>query len=249
MTILKRGLAGVAVLVLLPFAGPGHAQIPDEFTNLKLLRKDIGKRELVSIMRDFATALGTRCNHCHVGEDTNSLEGYDFASDEKEDKKVARAMMEMMREINTVLLPATKREELTAVRCVTCHRGLENPETLDRIVLAKAEEDGIEAAIDRYRELRDKYQGQGAYDFSATTLSSVAETLARTRQDVDGAIAISKLNLEFNPEEPFAHLLLGQLYMTKGDQPAAIASIERCLELDPENRWAKQMLEKARASE
>ena len=33
-----------------------------------------------------------------------------------------------------------------------------------------------------------------------------------------------------------------------GDNAAAIASVERCLELDPENKWAKGILEKMKAA-
>ena len=83
----------VLLLVILFVAStPVAAQIPDEFTNLKVLPKDISKREMVSIMRSFAGALGVRCKHCHVGEDPNSLEGYDFASDDPEPKRVARPL-------------------------------------------------------------------------------------------------------------------------------------------------------------
>ena len=43
--------------------------------------------------------------------------------------------------------------------------------------------------------------------------------------------------------------MLGQFYLAKGEKEAAITSLERSLELDPENGRAKQMLERARASE
>jgi thioredoxin reductase len=47
---------------------PVPGQIPDKFTNLKVLPKDISKQELQSTMRGFAFALGVRCEHCHVEE-------------------------------------------------------------------------------------------------------------------------------------------------------------------------------------
>lgn len=69
------------------------AQIPDAFENLQLLPKDINKGQLVGTMRGWATALGVRCTHCHVGPD--NLVGMDFASDDKPTKRTARKMLEM----------------------------------------------------------------------------------------------------------------------------------------------------------
>jgi tetratricopeptide (TPR) repeat protein len=249
-SFLSSCLLGASVLSIAWIgAPPAEAQIPDEFTNLKVLPKEISKRELVSIMRNFAGSLGVRCSHCHVGESTTSLEGFDFASDEPEPKRVAREMMKMTRQINDEALPATERKSLTRVRCVTCHRGLEEPETLDKLLLGVVEEEGVAAAQERYRELREKYYGSGSYDFSAGALNRVAETLAQEKSDVDGAIAVMKLNLEFNPDAAYSHLMLGQFYATKGDKEAAVSAVERSLELEPDNQWAKRMLERVKASE
>ena len=222
--------------------GSAGAQIPDEFTNLKVLPKDISKGELVGMMREFAGALGQRCNFCHVGEDPNSLQGYDFASDAKEHKQVARVMMSMVEEINGKLLPKIGHAPEHAVSCVTCHRGVKEPVTMKDVLSEAIAEGGVTAAEARYRELREEYYGKGAYDFSGAALNGVAEDLARKSNDLDGAIAIMKLSIEFNPDEAFGHLMLGQLYARKGDKEAAIASVERALEIDPDNGWAKQML-------
>ena len=67
--------------------------------------------------------------------------------------------------------------------------------------------------------------------------------------DTDGAVLLSKLNLEFHPDSAQTHLMLAQLYARHGDQAQAIASAERALELEPDNRWAKQMLERLRSPE
>ncbi len=239
---------GLPVLLLFAAIAPAAAQIPDEFTNLKVLPKDISKRELVSIMRDFAGALGVRCKHCHVGENPDSLEGYDFASDEPEPKRVARAMMKMSGTINQELMPSTGRKSLVRVRCVTCHRGLTEPETIDRLLLGLIEQDGVAAAEAKYVELREEYYGQGAYDFGPAPLNSIAETLAQEKNDIDGAISIMKLNVGMNPDDAYAHLMLGRLFAASGDNKAAVAAIERSLELEPDNAWAKQMLERVKSS-
>jgi tetratricopeptide (TPR) repeat protein len=238
---------GLALVLLCLTAVPLAAQIPDEFTNLELFPKDIGKRDLVSAMRQFASSLGVRCNHCHVGPD--NLQGMDFATDELETKRVARSMMQMTDAINSNLLPASGRDPLLRVGCVTCHRGITRPEDLGDILSAAVEEGGVDDAVARYRELRDEHYGSGAYDFSAGTLNGLAETLAREKQDMDGAIKTLELNVEFNPEAAYSFMMLGQLQLMKGDKDSAVASLERALELEPENERAKTMLERAKAAE
>ncbi len=222
----------LALLTLGLAAGTALAQIPDKFTNLQVAPKDIGKRELINMMKGFTGSLGVRCDHCHVSGGKQGLEGFDFASDEKEPKKVARVMMKMVGEINDRLLPMTGRKDLVQVRCITCHHGLTEPRTLEQTLLEVADKDGVPAAIARYSELRKEYYGQGAYDFSAASLAGVAEELATTRKNADGAIAVLKLDIEEHPDEARLHAMLGDLYAGKGDKDAAIASYKRCLELD-----------------
>ena len=120
--------AALLAALTLAAAAPAPAQIPEKFTNLQVLPRDIPREELVRVMRGFTGALGVRCNHCHVGPGPATLEGFDFASDDKETKRVARVMMRMTQEINTRLLPQTGRSPLTEVRCMTCHRGAAKPE-------------------------------------------------------------------------------------------------------------------------
>jgi len=237
----------VAILALL--AAPAAAQVPDKFTNLKVLPKDIGKQQLMDVMRGFSGALGVRCTHCHEGKTEGSLQDVDFASDALEPKRVARVMMKMTEEINTKELPATGRQELTRVRCVTCHRGITDPQPLDRMLASLAESEGVDAAVKRYEELRERYYGSASYDFGDGTLNSAAEQLAQQHEDVDGAIALVELNLRHNPESAYSHLILGQLLAEKGDKEAAIASVERAIELEPDNRWARRTLERLKSAE
>jgi hypothetical protein len=110
----------LAVLISLFFAAfaqdppqppPGQRQErPPE--NLKLLQPT----EVRATMRSFRTALGVRCDFCHV-------QGND-ASDEKPHKLTARKMIEMTRTIN-----ATFADSKTHVTCYTCHRGASEPLT------------------------------------------------------------------------------------------------------------------------
>jgi len=237
----------IVVCALLAVAVSATAQGADEYTNLQVLPKDIGKRQLGLIMGEFSAALGEGCDHCHAQKE--GKDGLDFASDELKHKKVARVMIEMTGEINQTLLPKTGIRTPVRVRCVTCHRGVEEPESLDRILLEVAEKQDVSAAATRYDELREKYYGKGSYDFGPRTLNTVAEKLAQERDDLDGAIELMRLNVERHPDDSGAHLLLGQLYGRKGDKQAALASLERAVELDPDSRWAKQTLEQMRSSD
>lgn len=238
--------AGVLIGLLLGLgATRGVAQIPDTFTNLKVLPSDISRAELVSVMRGFAFALGARCNHCHVGDNPNDLTGYDFASDEKETKRVARAMIKMRSEINGRLIPATGRENAREVQCVTCHHGLSRPATLDGELLEVLRAEGVEAAEARYRDLRAEYYGRAAYDFGQGSLNRVAETLL-DEGDIGDALTMIQLNIEYNPEEPYPYMLRAQALLQAGDREGAIASIEAALELDPENEFYRTRLQRLR---
>ena len=236
----------LALAASLASISPAPAQIPDEFTNLKVLPEDISKRELTGIMRSFAGALDVRCNHCHVGDNPESLEGYDFASDEKDTKRTARVMLEMVQAINGTYLAKTDIESPIEVGCVTCHRGLAKPESLDRVVLAVAEEEGVAAALDRYRELREEHYGAGAYDFSATTLDQVTEILAMRNKDIAGAMAANDVNLEFHPDAAYTLFLRSRLLTMSGDREGAIAALEKALAANPEEAWIAGQLEELR---
>src|SRR6185436_1594899 len=75
------------------------AQNSDKLENLQVFPKDISKKELVTIMKTFTSGLGKRCDFCHVGKGTDEVP-FIFASDEKAEKKTARAMIIMMKAIN-----------------------------------------------------------------------------------------------------------------------------------------------------
>ena len=88
-------------LVAQPFDSAQGGQPPPK--NLKVLPKDMPRPEVVRIMRGFTRGLGVRCQHCHVGEG-NDLSKFDFASDAKPTKDIARKMMLMATDINTKAL-------------------------------------------------------------------------------------------------------------------------------------------------
>jgi hypothetical protein len=62
------------LLMLLALSAGTTAQIPDKFTNLQVLPKEISKADLVSLMRNYAGDLNVRCGFCHTGGDPNTLQ-------------------------------------------------------------------------------------------------------------------------------------------------------------------------------
>ncbi len=118
-TIALVVLLTVAALLLISSA---TAQIPEKFTNLKVVPKDIGQRDLINVMKDFTFALGTRCWYCHEGEG-DDLSTFDFASDAKPAKEVSRRHYEMTQMINEKFFAASE----TKVECMTCHQGEAKP--------------------------------------------------------------------------------------------------------------------------
>ena len=109
--------------------------------NLKVLPQDLSRDQLIAIMRTFTRGLGVKCNHCHVVTATTPKEELDFASDAKEEKRVARVMIQMTKQINGEWLERVEEaeghhEEAHAaepgaqprVGCWTCHRGQVEPE-------------------------------------------------------------------------------------------------------------------------
>jgi len=105
-----------------------QAQIPDKFFNLKVLQTDISKRDLIKAMKGATRGLGVRCEFCNVGEG-NDLSKFDFVSDDKEHKKIARVMFEMVKFVNNEFMPRISKisENQSEIKCFTCHAGNEKP--------------------------------------------------------------------------------------------------------------------------
>src|SRR5271168_3951170 len=90
----------IALVGFLLCSVPAAAQFPDKFTDLKVLPKDISRQELQSTMRGFAFALNVRCEHCHVEKAGGKKFDIYFAAENKEEKKTASVMLEMVAAIN-----------------------------------------------------------------------------------------------------------------------------------------------------
>lgn len=126
MIMLNKKL--LALVVLCGFVAVSVAAVNIGYQkkrNLKILPKDISDAKLDSIMDSYNTALGVKCDFCHV-KVKGTADSLDFASDAEPMKENARKMMEMTIHLNKTWFyfnKDTRPEYLNTVTCKTCHRG------------------------------------------------------------------------------------------------------------------------------
>lgn len=244
MSSIRRLTFAVSLAAALAPATRALAQWPPEtLTNLQVLDPATPPAEVIAAMRSFTSALGVRCQYCHVysGDDPDDLTAFEFASDERPAKTKARAMLRMVRTINEELLPEADGELGLRVECETCHRGREHPETLVHLLERELEQNGLEPTIAHYRELRAELYGSGAFDFTAGSLDRVARHALHAGQ-ADRALALTDLNLEFHPDEEFTNLLRAETLLALDRRAEAQLQYQRVLELAPDNAFAAQRL-------
>lgn len=99
-----------------------RARLPgrEVFENLQIMGDMPAERVLRIMDMGYSRSLGVGCDHCHVTSE--------WASDTKEEKDIARAMMRFARQLNADLraIPELEGRE-PAVNCTTCHRGQIEP--------------------------------------------------------------------------------------------------------------------------
>jgi tetratricopeptide (TPR) repeat protein len=223
------------VFVFLLLAAAARAQVPDKFTNLQVLPKDISSKDLMWTMRGFCFSLGVRCEYCHAGKN--------FNSDDLKTKITARNMLRMVAAINRDYIP---KENNIKVDCVTCHHGLSRPRSIQDVVLEEMDKSDVSSAIALYRKLRKETYGSARYDFSETSLNLLSETLVHGGKPKEAA-AFMELNLELNSQlSNWAYSDLAMAHIANHEPQKAEADFSKILEGDPENSWAKEELEKLR---
>ena len=238
----KMELRRIALIGIVFWSVPAPAQFPEKFTNLKVLPKDISQAELRSTMRGFAFALNVRCEHCHVEKAGGKKFDMDFAADDKEAKKTARVMLEMVAAINRDYISKVSKTPPIQVQCVTCHHGLTEPRTLNSVLAEAVEQKGIDSAVVQYHELRQKYYGSGQYDFGETSLNQLSESLLAQKKNKE-ALAIMEMNFESNhPDSLWSYHLLAMAHEANGQIEKAIADYRKVLELHPDDDWAKEQI-------
>ncbi len=227
MRVLLAIILNVAWLPML-----SAADIYDNPQNLKVLPEGTSAGELRNTMRNFALSTGLRCFSCHVGEEGQPLETYDFASDEKELKGKARVMMQMVGRINTSL-SAEIGDPHVEVNCVTCHRGVSKPKMLGTVLAEAAEEGGAQALKDKYAALREQYHGTHSYDFSEFTMTEIARQRLGAGHP-DQAYAVLDIVLAENPDSFQGHFFYGELALRQGNKALAREHYARALEINPQ---------------
>ena len=191
-------------------ASPSFAQAPGA---------DIGAN-----MQVIARSLGVSCDYCHTAARGSG------APEPKKD--IARQMIAMTRELNARVQQATG-DASAKVECITCHHGVAIPKQLADIIIDTLRAKGADSAVAQYRDLRERYYGGQAYDFSEGMLPDLAERIVAGRPD--DAIALLKLNLEYDPKSARSYATIGYAYTRKFDDETAISYYKKALEIEPDN--------------
>jgi len=239
-----------AAVTFLKIGSPSAQAPPPEPKNLKVLPKNMSRREVIEVMRGFTRGLGVRCTECHVSkvEGSDRPDDMDYAADKKPQKETARKMLKMVANINDQI-GKMDLKDVPQVGCVTCHHGVKRPETLAAIMNKYIAKDSLDTAIQTYKDLRNDYYGGAAYDFTSETIIDVARGLAESKKDFPGAIKLLQVNLEYYPNDADTYATLGSVQMASGDKAAAMTSLEKALQIDPNNRWAKWQMDKAKSGQ
>jgi len=233
-------------LVALPLA-PLNAQVagkfpPDSLVNVQVIPRTTPVIQVIGTMRNFAGNLGVRCQFCHVGQEGLPLEQFDFASDEKRNKLVARQMMRMLQEINRRVDTIPQRgTPPVPVTCATCHRGVSRPVPLATVIADATVAVDADSAIRAYRALRQRYFGRDAYDFSELSLNSAAFRAARAGKPDEG-LTLLRLNEELFPGSSGMYVFRGNILLMKGDTTAAATAFREAVRRDTTNDEAKGRL-------
>jgi tetratricopeptide (TPR) repeat protein len=190
--------------------------------------------------------LGTRCEHCHV-ERKPPEKGFDFAADDKNEKKTARVMLQMVAAINHDYISKVPKEppDTTVIRvqCVTCHHGLTQPQPLNEVLAESLEKDGLDKTVALYHDLRGKYYGSGQYDFGETSLNQITESLLAKKKNGD-ALVMVELNFSANhPDSVWSYHMLAMAHEANGQTDKAIADYRQVLEIHPDDKWAKEKID------
>ncbi|HYY56116.1 MAG TPA: c-type cytochrome, partial [Pyrinomonadaceae bacterium] len=186
-----------------PASLPPAAQGSDEDKPVEQTRKNIQvlkglpSSQLFSLMNFVGASLGVKCDYCHVKQGKEPETGRDkwvWESDDKETKRTARRMMQMVLSVNN-----TNRADFRGnpVTCYTCHRGQTEPVRLPQLPLtASAHEDGgaIRPAA-----------------AAAESLPGVEQILNKYTEAVGGRAAAAKSQTRF---------FKGTIEQSQGRQPA-----------------------------
>ena len=106
----------------------------------------------------------------------------------------------------------------------------------------------MNAAIAQYKDLKSKYYGGAAYDFTETPMNQLAEALLDEHRGKD-AVAIMEMNIAEHPKlnqrnAGWTYSVMAKAHLEAGEKDNAKADLQQVLQADPNNKWAKGELEK-----
>ena len=230
-----------AMLIAAPLYAQGAGYKP---TNLKVLPKNTTRDSIHNLMETYERQLGVRCEYCHIEKEGADRNDKDYALDTKAEKTIARQMMRMTNDINAKQLTRIKDRVSPAISvdCFTCHRGVAEPRPLNQELMTAYAEAGADSAEKAYRNLRTRYYGRAAYDFSEQTLAAFARQL-QSQGKADDAMRFYKLNVDVAPQSIIALRILAGAQLAAHDTASAVASLQKALSINPNDRFVQRSLQ------
>ncbi len=122
--IVLTGLTGFALFGIIA-ARPPEEEKP-VYKNLKVLSKKISDKDMDFVMESFGVQLGVNCLFCHPGTQNGNDFTIDYATDELQNKRIARDMLRMTMKLNKKYFNLKLTGTMTTrgrVWCRTCHKG------------------------------------------------------------------------------------------------------------------------------
>jgi len=213
--------------------------------NLKVLPKDCTRQQVIDVMKTWTGDLGVRCQYCHVGQEGLPFSEWDFPSDEKDTKRRAREMVQLLEEVNHRLsaMPSIHGAATPPVAtCGTCHRGVWRPRKIEDVFEETRAASGLPAAITQYKDLRKASLANGNYDFSARPLTRQARRQLDAK-DIAGARQVMDMAIELGLDNLSVRMTLVDIALADGDRTGALAQLDKAMALplsEDEKGWVKE---------
>ena len=201
--------------------------------NLKVLPKDWTRQQVIDVMKTWTGDLGVRCQYCHVGQEGQPFSEWDFPCDDKDTKKRAREMFQMLTEVNHRLsaMPSIHGAATPPLAtCGTCHRGVSRPRKIEDVFEETRSANGMPAAIAQYKEMRAASLANGNYDFSARPLNRQARRQLQAK-DSAGARQVMEMAIELGLDSISVRMTLVDIALADGDKAAALAQLDKAMAL------------------
>jgi photosynthetic reaction center cytochrome c subunit len=158
-----------------PQAEPAPKKAEEVFKNIQTL-KGVPANQIFPAMQFISASLGVQCEYCHVERQ--------FDKDDKEHKKVARKMMEMMFAINKDNFNGQQ-----AVTCNSCHHGAAEPAGIPEIAAAMP----APAPAHAEHEMPGETPGGAEAGNAMPAMPTAQQVLAKYTQAVGGEEALNKI--------------------------------------------------------